>query len=279
MHQLTARLRRLYRRMTDRRGYFGARLLGIRVPVFPLMHLPDGFQVEPLGETGLTLVERFCTAAEAAAVIELARGRLSESRITINGRQVADDYRRSQTAIVYDSFLRHPAVVPLLLRAGMLLGLPGEHAEAVFVTRYAADGYYKPHADFAVGFDGDRLYTVLVYLNDLSADAGGATAFDELNVKVRPRCGRALIWTNTNPDGSRHFETRHAALPVRTGEKWVVQLWFRSYPMLPALKAEEPAPQAAPGQPLQGGENLPRGIEAVLEIPPDSDYERAFEPR
>ncbi|MEE4186192.1 MAG: hypothetical protein V2J12_10520, partial [Gammaproteobacteria bacterium] len=78
MRRVIAKLRRLYRWITDRQGYLGARLFGLRVPVFPLAYLPDGFTVRPAGATGLTLVENFCTPAEAEALITLARSQLRE---------------------------------------------------------------------------------------------------------------------------------------------------------------------------------------------------------
>jgi prolyl 4-hydroxylase len=276
MNRVIARLRRLPRWLSDRWGYFGARLLGLRVPVFPLAYLPDGFTVQPAGATGLTLVENFCTAAEAADLIALARNQLQESRITIDGAQVTDAYRRSHTAVVYDQFVQNREALPLLYRAGMLLGLPPENAETVFVTRYQAGDYYKVHEDYAAGFDGDRLYTVLIYLNDLQPAQGGATVFEQLNIAVQPRCGRAVIWTNTNPDGSRHPETRHEALPVTSGEKWAIQLWFRRYPLLHRPAAPDPAPQAVPGKPPEDAAALPAGVAVVAQVVPGSDHDKAF---
>lgn len=269
------RLRRYYRFVTDRTGYARARLFGMNVPVFPLVYLPDGFSVQPVAQTGLTMVERFCTPDEARHLIAEAGKRLRDSRITIANQQVKNAYRTSKTAVVYDRFIQDPAVVPLLYRAAMLLGLPATHAETVFVTYYSEGEYYKPHEDFYEGFDGDRLYTVLIYLNDLAEDQGGGTVFEHLNIGVKPRLGRAVIWTNTNPDGSHHPETRHEALPVENGgEKWVIQLWFRNYPLIPV--AELPPPQATPGVALDGSEPLPDGAWAVGEVEPGSAYARAF---
>jgi prolyl 4-hydroxylase len=276
MTRLFAKLNRLYRWLTDRQSYFVARTFGLRVPVFPLMHVPDGFAVSSVGNTGLTLVENFCTPAEAEHLITQARSRLRDSRITINNQQVKDSYRTSKTAIVYDRFLRDPMIVPLLYRAGMLLGLPPAHVETVFVTRYEAGEYYKAHEDFYPGFDGDRLYTVLIYLNDLAEADGGGTVFNALKLGVRPRLGRAVIWTNTNPDGSHHAETTHEALPVTQGEKWAIQLWFRNYPMMATPAAAEPPPQVATGLPLDGTEALPAGAWAVTEVTPGSPYDKAF---
>lgn len=272
-----ALVRRAWRWYTARQGFFAARLFGLRVPVFPLVHLPDGFTVEHVGSTGISLVENFCTPDEARAIVDASRDRLRASRITVNNEQVLDDYRTSQTASVFDPRNKEPAVVPLLYRAAMLLGVPATHAENVFVTRYGEGEYYKAHQDFYPGFDGDRLYTVLIYLNDLRDDQGGGTVFADLNVGVRPRLGRAVIWTNTNPDGSHHPETRHEALPVTNdGEKWAIQLWFRAYELLDIPARMATTPQTRPGQALTGSETVPSGAWAVGEVDPDSPWARAF---
>ena len=170
--------------------------------------------------------------------------------------------------MVFDPFNKDPALLPLLYRAGMLLGLPFTNVETVYVTRYREGEYYKAHNDFYEGFDGDRLYTTLIYLNDLEPDQGGGTVFDQLNIGVKPKLGRAVIWTNTNPDGSSHQETRHEAMPVKNGgEKWVIQLWFRKYPMISIPDSLIEAPQTAKGEALTGEEILPAGAWAPLQTP------------
>lgn len=268
---------RAYRWFDARRGFFAARVFGLRVPTFPLVHLPDGFTVEHVGNTGLSIVENFCTPEEARATIEAAQHRLEASRITIDNKQVQDAYRTSQTATVFDPTVQTPVVVPLLYRAAMLLGVPPTHAENVFVTRYQEGEYYKAHEDYGDNFDGDRLYTVLIYLNDLADDQGGGTVFTDLNVGVKPRLGRAVIWTNTNPDGSRHTETRHEALPVTNGgEKWAIQLWFRAYELLDIPVTMATTPQTRPGEPLTARDAVPQGAWAVGQTDPDSPWAKAF---
>ena len=86
--------------------------------------------------------------------------------------------------------------------------------------------------------------------------------FEDLGVSLRPRLGRAVLWTNRNPDNSVHWETRHRALPV-TGpaEKWVVQLWFRRYRMFREVAQRVAgAPQAVTGVPVRPGDRLPDGV-------------------
>ena len=140
--------------------------------------------------------------------------------------------------------------------------MPYTHLENVFVTRYSEGDFYEQHIDFGDVYGVDRLYTVLLYLNTLPVEQGGATVFPSLKVAVQPKVGRAVSWTNINPDGSGHLETNHAAFPVKdSGEKWVIQFWFRRYRMISPLgrKGEIVAPAI---RPLSGDEDLPEGVHA-----------------
>ena len=277
LNRIINKLRRTVQWWADRLGYFKAKLLGIDVPVFPLALLPDGFEINWAGDTGVAIVNNFCTRDEAEYLIARSGKRLVDSRITINNKQIKDPYRKSQTAIVFDPYNKDPAVLKIVTRGAMLLGVPADHVESVYVTRYRSDEYYKAHHDAYPGFDGDRLYTILIYLNDLTEDQGGGTVFEKLNIGVRPKCGRAVVWTNTNPDGSLHPEAVHEALPVKSDAvKWVIQLWFRSYKMIDVPKTNFDTPQAKRGLPLTGDEEIPAGAWAPGKAEPDSDYGRAF---
>ena len=85
MRKLVSKLRlgRIYRWIVDRKGYAWARLFGVKVPPFPLAFLPDGFTVVKAGNTGLSIIENFCTAAEAEYLMSAALNKLEDSRITI----------------------------------------------------------------------------------------------------------------------------------------------------------------------------------------------------
>ena len=277
MHKILTKIRNYWQWIADRKGYFKAKVWGVEVPVFPLALLPDGFEVHWAGKTGIAIVENFCSHDEADYLISRAGKRLTDSRITIDNKQIKDPYRKSQTAIVFDPYNKDPAVLRVVQRAAMLLGIPADHVESVYVTRYRSGEYYKVHHDAYEGFDGDRLYTTLIYLNDMKEEEGGGTVFEKLNVGVRPKCGRAVMWTNTNPDGTQHPEVVHEALPVAPGaEKWVIQLWFRKYKMIAVPKTSFDTPQAKRGLPLRGDEKLPAGAWAPGQVEPDSDYAKAF---
>jgi len=224
-------------------------------------YLPDGFSVHQIADTGVSVVDNFCTPDEAAYIIETATPRLRRSTIVVDNESVQDEYRTSSTASVFDPDFKDPRLLPLLYRGAMLVGVPYTNVETVFVTRYEAGEYYKPHEDYFPGFQGDRLYTVLIYLNDLEPDQGGGTTFDKLRLGVTPKCGRAVSWTNRNPDGSVHPETTHEALPVAEGAvKWAIQLWFRRYELVAPMGQVPPVEPVSPTAPLPADCPLPDGV-------------------
>ncbi len=227
----------------------------------PVDFLPPGFAVSQIADTGVSVIDDFCTREEAEYIIETARPYLTPSRIAVNNEAVLEDGRSSSTTSVYTEASKDPALLPLLFRGAMICGVPYTHVETVFVTRYSSKEYYKSHEEFFSGFQGDRLYTVLIYLNDMEPEEGGSTTFEKLRLGVTPKCGRAVSWTNRNPDRSPHPETTHEALAVAEGsEKWVIQLRFRRYELISPAD-EFPSPPDYQAQiPLPVDTVLPDGV-------------------
>ncbi|XP_077535789.1 prolyl 4-hydroxylase subunit alpha-1-like [Haemaphysalis longicornis] len=124
-----------------------------------------------------------------------------------------------------------------------------ESAEDYQVSNYGLGGHYTPHLDSAYLNDvadnlhqerGNRLATMLFFLSDVTA--GGATAFVELGIAVKPRAGDALFWFDVEPyEGtdfprdfsfwhqkrSPDFKTLHVGCPVLRGSKWIATKWIR----------------------------------------------------
>jgi len=57
-------------------------------------------------------------------------------------------------------------------------------------------------------------------------EAGGATVFPEIGVRLTPEKGACAMWFNLMRNGEGDYDTRHAACPVLTGSKWVSNKWF-----------------------------------------------------
>ena len=106
------------------------------------------------------------------------------------------------------------------------------------MVHYTAGQYYGPHFDSTGREDNPRVCTVIVFLND--DFKGGATAFPVLGRRVRPETGKAVLFYNLNHDSVSHPLSWHAGQRVRSGEKFMVNQWFRQRPWLTTGHAKPP---------------------------------------
>jgi prolyl 4-hydroxylase len=184
------------------------------------------------------LVETFddaWTEEECEYLIASAEPFLHRSvTVAADGRHVPHEDRTSSDASllgVREDFIAR------WLQARMTdrLRVPLSHAEHLVVLRYLPGQEYRPHCDWlhpgtrgnlpGPEHPGQRVHTVFCYLNHVAE--GGATDFPQLKVRVEPRRGRIVHFTNLRPDGSGDPATLHAGLPVVAGEKWLATLWTR----------------------------------------------------
>ena len=93
-----------------------------------------------------------------------------------------------------------------------------QHSETHFV-RYMQGNYYTPHSDTGVNRT-DRYFTILCYLND--DFEGGETGFPKLNHRVKPCCGKAVVFPATY---------LHSAEPILSGEKYILVSWLTGPPL------------------------------------------------
>ncbi|CAJ1420985.1 unnamed protein product, partial [Effrenium voratum] len=122
--------------------------------------------------------------------------------------------------------------------AAQQLQLPVEFVEPLQIARYSRGQEYKRHFDWrASSFNGlwifgQRVATILVYLNTMPEGAGGETEFHKVNVKVRPVLGSAVIWPNVDADGQPSRDTLHLANPVLQDgiTKYALNIWITNQP-------------------------------------------------
>ena len=137
----------------------------------------------------------------------------------------------------------------LLRKVHELTGKPASHMEDPQIAKYERGQFYTEHYDSApkagnkggarpfVDEGGNRLCTVLVYLNDVPA--GGGTRFSMLGLHVSPRKGCALVFFPSYlDDGEVDLLALHEALPA-THTKYVCQIWVREREPPPADGAEK----------------------------------------
>ena len=115
-----------------------------------------------------------------------------------------------------------------------ITNLPIENQEAPNVIHYQPGGYYKIHQDWFSDdayLDimnrkaGQRIYTVMFYLNDNYI--GGDTYFPQLNLSIRGETGKIITWRNVDENINGLYEVEHTGQDVISGDKWICTIWVR----------------------------------------------------
>lgn len=178
------------------------------------------------------IVDDFVDASTCDLLIRAAEPRLRRSRThSARGNRPAQG-RTSLTCYLAKS---DAPCVTLLRAIHALTRAPFGHMELPQVARYTQSQRYVAHHD---GVDprtrdgrafcrngGQRVVTVLVYLNDVAY--GGGTRFPKLDdMTIQPRRGTALVFFPGRSDGSIDERVLHTALPA-VDVKWVSQVWIR----------------------------------------------------
>lgn len=110
---------------------------------------------------------------------------------------------------------------------------PRRNGEALNLLRYAPGQEYKPHYDglneindAAMFKDGkQRVKTALVYLNTVSG--GGETLFPKLDIRIAPKGGNMVVFSNSDENGKLLLNSYHAGTPTVSENKWLVTKWIR----------------------------------------------------
>lgn len=179
-------------------------------------------------------VRDFLTPEECDHIIALARPLIQDSRVVRKAdARSASALRTSSSAFIENS--ADAVVRAVKQRVAELTDTDLHCQEYLQVTHYNEAEFYVAHRDAlgpqAPGFGeaGDRICTVIIYLND--DYRGGHTRFFRTATRVVPERGKAVIFYNLTEDGQApHPHSVHGADPVVSGEKWLVNQWIRQRP-------------------------------------------------
>ena len=179
----------------------------------------------------LYVIEDFLDAQECRRVIEIMKGSLRRSTITVDNEP--DKYfRKSRTCDL--SFIDVPVVRRLDRMICDAMRIPPALAEPTQGQYYDVGDEFKPHTDYFEAHElerfstptlGQRTWTFMMYLNE--PEGGGETAFVNLGLSIKPKTGRAVIWNNLMPYGEPNPDTIHQGTPVTAGYKAIITKWFR----------------------------------------------------
>ena len=171
------------------------------------------------------VIPDFLSDDERNHIMKKAGPRLHVSTVTEN-KKVDRDVRVSETAWLE---LDDPIVRRVAERCVSLTDRPLGNCESLQVVRYKPGGHYKPHQDTFDDMKGNkRMYTIILALNDDYED--GETEFPNLKKKYKLKAGDALFFHTLDNYELKTSKALHGGRPVKSGEKWICNLWVHKYP-------------------------------------------------
>jgi predicted 2-oxoglutarate/Fe(II)-dependent dioxygenase YbiX len=170
------------------------------------------------------VIENFLSENERIHIKQEAKSKLQASTVD-KDRRVDEQIRKSETAWLSTE---DPIIRSVVERCVNRTDRPIENCEQLQVLRYKEGGHYNPHQDVFYQDKNKRLYTFIIALND--EYDGGETAFPYLNEKYKLNAGDALFFHTLDNYGLDTTDALHGGQPVKSGEKWVCNLWVHKYP-------------------------------------------------
>jgi predicted 2-oxoglutarate/Fe(II)-dependent dioxygenase YbiX len=171
------------------------------------------------------VIPDFITDYERKYIMDKARPKLQASTVDKNFR-VDPTVRMSETAWLD---LDDPVVQNVVRRCLKLTDRPMANCEKLQVLRYKPGGHYSPHQDtFSDTETNKRMYTVILALNDDYSE--GETEFPNIGKKYKLKAGDALFFHTLDNYELMTRKALHGGRPVKSGEKWICNLWVHKYP-------------------------------------------------
>ena len=88
------------------------------------------------------------------------------------------------------------------------------------IQKYSAgDHFSRLHCERTSVSTLHRLFAWMTYLNDVDDEDGGSTDFDYYNIKVKPECGKTLIWP-------AEWTHAHYGSILKKNEKYIITGWI-----------------------------------------------------
>jgi prolyl 4-hydroxylase len=188
-----------------------------------------------LGSPRVVLFGNLLSTEECERMIDASRRKLQRSTV-VNAATGAYEMHPDRTSSgTHFERGENELVARIERRIAELIDWPVENGEPIQVLHYLRGGEYKPHYDYfdptqpgndrVLAMGGQRVATVIMYLNDVAA--GGSTVFPSIGLDVTPRCGSAVYFSSATESGDPDPRSLHGGSPVLAGEKWIATKWLR----------------------------------------------------
>jgi len=161
---------------------------------------------------------------ECKHIQDIASKKLQTSTVSMT-RDIDEKIRKSETAWLKAS--EDPVVDKLIRKCVSMTDRPLRNCEDLQVLKYKPGGFYKPHQDCFKNDKNKRMYTFIIALND--EYEGGETEFPNIKRQYQLEKGDALFFNTLNNYECTTKHALHGGVPVKSGEKWICNLWIRKY--------------------------------------------------
>ena len=184
----------------------------------------------------ISVVPEFLTSEECMHLITLGeslgftRSLVGRGSYTTDREDMAEEFENvaseSRTSLSVILNPCHDEVVVFIeTKLCALVNIPVENLESLVLVKYEPGQVFKGHHDGIF-----RSKTVFIYLNDLPENGGGETRFPVIGMRIRPRAGTAVVWSNSHKleDGSLEQDDRlmHEGLPPVDCIKYGMNCFF-----------------------------------------------------
>jgi prolyl 4-hydroxylase len=183
-------------------------------------------------------IENFFTADECVEIQNVLLENTEKKTVEVDSKtfELALSKRTSTSWFCY-----YDSVPVLLAKAKHVLGINIHHCEEPQIVRYQNGQEFSWHYDEVpqpqLDNGGQRLATLLVYLNTVEPRGGGGTIFRDLRdgrsassnrpLTMRPKMGSALLFFPAYADGRPDDRTLHKGEVVaKNHEKRIIQMWI-----------------------------------------------------
>lgn len=170
------------------------------------------------------VIKNVFTREQCERIIQMASKRLEPSTVSW-GMEVDNDIRKSETSWL--SPYKSPLVRQVMDECVSMTDRPFKNSEHLQVLKYKPGGFYSLHHDAFENEKNPRVFTAIIALNDNYT--GGGTEFPNLKKVYKLNQGDVLLFNTLNDWGLHTEKALHAGMPVKSGEKWICNLWIHRH--------------------------------------------------
>lgn len=184
----------------------------------------------------IKILENFLSSEDCKYLIQTYKDKTNRSKvlININDDKTMSDIHKARTSSTYFIPKTDKVITELRKKVSNMLEVDSNNIEGIQFLKYVKGERYLYHHDFlkCVNITNQRVNTIILYLNDLEEEDGGATSFYYHKMKVIPKEGKAVWFKNCDDDGKLINESLHAGEEILTDKvKYALNIWVRQKPL------------------------------------------------